>query len=64
MVEEALNEISMHARPGSFLIANRRARCCNYESVKELQGYKVISLEDLQTYDPPGKNDLLSNLGM
>lgn len=63
MVEEALGQIRTHAMPGSFLIANRRTRSCNYESVKELQDYKVISIEDLQTYDPPGKNELLCNLG-
>ena len=63
MVEEALNEICAHAKPGSYLIANRRARCCNYESLKELKEYKVISIEDLQKYDTPGKNELLHNLG-
>lgn len=63
MVEEALNEIRAHAVPGSFLIANKRARCCNYESLKELQDYRVLCIEDLQTYDTPGKNELFANLG-
>ncbi|XP_003428052.1 uncharacterized protein LOC100680094 isoform X1 [Nasonia vitripennis] len=62
MVEEALNEIRAHAVPGSFLIANKRARCCNYEALKELQEYTVLCIEDLQTYDTPGKNELLANL--
>ena len=63
MVEEALKEICAHARPGSILLANERARCCNYESLKELKDYTVISIEDLKRHDPPEKNDLLSNLG-
>lgn len=63
MVEEALNVICSHAKPGSYLIANQRARCCNYESLKELTEYKVICIEDLQIYDTPGKNELLGNLG-
>lgn len=64
MVEEALNEICDHAKPGSILITNKRARCCNYESLKELEEYQVINIEDLQKYDTPGKNELLGNLGL
>ncbi|XP_014231810.1 uncharacterized protein LOC106655769 [Trichogramma pretiosum] len=62
MVEEALNEIGTHSAPGSTLIANRRARYCNYENVKELKGFKVIGIEELQIHDPPEKNELFSNL--
>ncbi|XP_023247428.1 uncharacterized protein LOC106635802 isoform X2 [Copidosoma floridanum] len=62
MVEEALKEICAHAKPGSYLIANKKARCCNYESLKELKDYKVVSLEGLQTHDTPGKNELLNNI--
>ncbi|KAJ8681214.1 hypothetical protein QAD02_017001 [Eretmocerus hayati] len=62
MVEEALNEIRAHAKPGSYLIANKRARSCSYESLKELKDYHVISIEDLQMYDTPGKSELLSDL--
>ncbi|XP_058791625.1 uncharacterized protein LOC131664495 [Phymastichus coffea] len=62
MVEEALKEICAHAKPGSYLLANQRARCCNYESLQELKEYRVICIEDLQIYDTPGKNELLGNL--
>lgn len=63
MVEEALKEIVQHAAPGSFIVANSRARCCSYESIQELKQYKVISVEDLRKFDPPGTNNLFNNLG-
>lgn len=63
MVEEALKEIVQHAAPGSFIVANGRARCCSYESLQELKQYKVISVENLQKFDPPGTNNLFNNLG-
>lgn len=63
MIEEALRVICSHIKPGSYVIANSKARCCNYESLKGLIDYKVISFEDLQIYDTPGKIDVLSNLG-
>ncbi|XP_048514099.1 uncharacterized protein LOC105683282 isoform X2 [Athalia rosae] len=62
MVEEALKEIVCHAVPGSFIVANSRARCCSYESLQELEQYKVISVENLQKFDCPGHNNLLNNL--
>ncbi|XP_012277776.1 uncharacterized protein LOC105698267 [Orussus abietinus] len=62
MVEEALKEVVRHALPGSYIVANSRARSCNYESLQELKQYRVISVEYLQKFDPPGKNKLLSNL--
>lgn len=64
MVKEALKEIAKHSAPGSYIVANNRARCCNFESLQELKQYKVISVEQLQKFDPPGKNKLLNNLGM
>lgn len=64
MVKEALKEITKHSAPGSYIVANSRARCCNYELLQELKQYKVISVEHLQKFDPPGKNKLLTNLGM
>lgn len=64
MVKEALKEIEKHSAPGSYIVANNRARCCNFESLQELKQYKVISVEQLQKFDPPGKNKLLNNLGM
>lgn len=63
MVEEALKEITRHTVPGSYIIANNKARCCSYESLLELKQYKVISVEQLQKFDPPGKCKLLENLG-
>lgn len=63
MVKEALKEITKHTAPGSYIVANSRARCCSYESLQELKQYKVISVEQLQKFDPPGKNKLLNNLG-
>lgn len=63
MVEEALKEITRHTVPGSYIIANNKARCCSYESLLELKQYKVISVEQLQKFDPPGKGKLLENLG-
>lgn len=63
MVEEALNEITQHVLPGSFIVANNKARCCNYESIKELQHYAVLNVEYLQKFDAPGKNKLLGILG-
>ncbi|KAG7203326.1 hypothetical protein KM043_010414 [Ampulex compressa] len=62
MVKEALKEITRHTVPGSYIVANNRARCCNYESLQELKQYKVISVEHLQKFDPPGKNKLFNNL--
>lgn len=64
MVKEALKEIEKHSAPGSYIVANSRARCCSFESLQELKQYKVISVEQLQKFDPPGKNKLLNNLGM
>lgn len=64
MVNEALKEIAKHSAPGSYIVANNRARCCNFESLQELEQYKVISVEQLQKFDPPGKNKLFNNLGM
>ncbi|KAK2583530.1 hypothetical protein KPH14_009486 [Odynerus spinipes] len=62
MVEEALKEITRHTVPGSYIIANNKARCCSYESLVDLKQYKVISIEQLQKFDPPGKCKLLENL--
>ncbi|XP_046426025.1 uncharacterized protein LOC124182594 isoform X1 [Neodiprion fabricii] len=62
MVEEALKEVVRHAAPGSFIVANSRARCCSYESLQELKQFKVISVENLQKFDAPGTNNLLHNL--
>lgn len=64
MVKEALKEIAKHSAPGSYIVANNRARCCSFELLQELKQYKVISVEQLQKFDPPGKNKLLNNLGM
>lgn len=63
MVKEALKEITKHCAPGSYIVANNRARSCSYESLQELKQYKVISVEHLQKFDPPGKSKLLNNLG-
>lgn len=63
MVKEALKEITRHTVPGSYIVANDRARCCNYESLQSLRQYKIISVEQLQKFDPPGKSKLLDNLG-
>ncbi|XP_043792904.1 uncharacterized protein LOC122715060 [Apis laboriosa] len=62
MVKEALKEIAKHSAPGSYIVANNRARCCSFELLQELKQYKVISVEQLQKFDPPGKNKLLNNL--
>lgn len=64
MVKEALKEIAKHSAPGSYIVANNRARCCSFDLLQELKQYKVISVEQLQKFDPPGKNKLLNNLGM
>ena len=64
MVKEALKEITKHSAPGSYIVANSRARCCSYEALQELKQYKMISVEQLQKFDPPGRNKLLNNLGM
>ncbi|XP_011155469.1 uncharacterized protein LOC105192883 [Solenopsis invicta] len=64
MVKEALEQITRHAASGSCIVANNRARCCNYESLQSLSiKYKIISVEQLQKYDPPGKSKLVNNLG-
>ncbi|XP_063972769.1 uncharacterized protein LOC135160294 isoform X2 [Diachasmimorpha longicaudata] len=63
MVEEAIKVITKQVLPGSFLVANRRARCCNYESLQELKQYGVFSVEYLQTFDGLGHQKLLGNLG-
>ena len=63
MVEEALSQIINHVLPGSYIIANSRARCCNYESVRELKQYGVLSVENLQKFDLPNKSKLATSLG-
>ncbi|XP_011308880.1 uncharacterized protein [Fopius arisanus] len=63
MVEEAIKVITKQVLPGSFLVANSRARCCNYESLQELKQYSVFSVEYLQKFDNPDHQKLLSNLG-
>jgi len=63
MVKEALKEITRHAIPGNYIVANDRARCCSYESLRSLRQYKIVSVEQLQKFDPPGKSKLLNNLG-
>jgi hypothetical protein len=62
-MKEAMKEIARHAMPGSFIVANERVSCCNYESLRSLKQYKIISVEQLQKFDPPGKNKLFDNLG-
>lgn len=62
-VEEALQQIRQHVVPESYIVANSKARCCNYESLLELKGYTVVSVEFLQKYDVPGKAEILKNLG-
>jgi len=62
-MKEAVKEIARHAMPGSFIVANERVSCCNYESLRSLKQYKIISVEQLQKFDPPGKNKLFDNLG-
>lgn len=63
MVKEALKEIVKHTVPGSYIVANDRVCCCSYESLQNLRQYKIISIEQLQKFDPPGKSKLLNNLG-
>lgn len=63
MVEEALKEMARHTVPGSYIVANNRACCCSYESLQRLKQYKVIDVEQLQKFDPPGRSKLLDNLG-
>lgn len=63
MVKEAMKEISQQVLPGSNLIANNCARCCNYESLQDLKQYRVYSVEQLQKLDKSYGNNLLSNLG-
>ncbi|KAL0104259.1 hypothetical protein PUN28_017171 [Cardiocondyla obscurior] len=62
MVKEALKEIVKHTVPGSYIVANERAYCCSYEVLQNLRQYQIISVEQLQKFDPPGKNKLLDNL--
>lgn len=62
VVKEALKEIVRHSAPGSYIVANSRARCCSFELLRELKQYTVISVEQLQKFDPPGKSKLLNNL--
>ncbi|KAK0095432.1 hypothetical protein PV326_008397 [Microctonus aethiopoides] len=62
MVEEAMKEISQQVLPGSDLIANNCARCCNYESLQDLKQYRVYSVEQLQKLDKSYGNNLMSNL--
>lgn len=63
MIEEALKEIMQHTVPGSYIVANNRVCCCNYESLQSLREYKIISVEQLQKFDSPEKSKLLNNLG-
>lgn len=63
MVEEALSEIIQHVLPGSYVVANGRARCCNYESVKELKQYAVLCVEYLQKFDSTNRNKFATTLG-
>ncbi|XP_011330205.1 uncharacterized protein LOC105275216 isoform X2 [Ooceraea biroi] len=62
MVKEAVMEIARHAMKGSFIVANERVSCCSYETLLRLKQYKIISVEQLQKFDPPGKNKLFDNL--
>ncbi|XP_012221348.1 uncharacterized protein [Linepithema humile] len=62
MIQEALKEVVRHAIPGSYIVANNHVSCCSYESLQSLRQYKVISVEQLQQFDPPGKSKLLDNL--
>ncbi|KAM0731755.1 hypothetical protein ACS0PU_001297 [Formica fusca] len=62
MVKEALKEIVKHTVPGSYIVANDRVCCCSYESLQSLRQYKIISIEQLQKFDPPGQSKLLDNL--
>lgn len=63
MIEEALQQVSSKAISGSCIVANDRASCCSYKSLQNLKQYKVISVEQLQKFDPPGESKLLYNLG-
>lgn len=63
MVKEALKEIVKHTVPGSYIVANDRVCCSSYESLQSLRQYKIISIEQLQKFDPPGQSKLLDNLG-
>ncbi|XP_011642183.1 uncharacterized protein LOC105430357 [Pogonomyrmex barbatus] len=62
MIKEALKEIARHIVPGSYIVASDRACCCSYESLQSLRQYKIISVEQLQKFDPPGKSKLVNNL--
>ncbi|XP_020291091.1 uncharacterized protein LOC109858353 isoform X2 [Pseudomyrmex gracilis] len=62
MIEEALQQISSKALSGSCIVANDRASCCSYKSLQSLKQYKVISVDQLQKFDPPGESKLLYNL--
>lgn len=63
MVEEALKEIMRHTVEGSYIVANNRVCCCSYDSLQSLRRYKIVDIEQLQKFDPPGKSKLLDNLG-
>lgn len=36
MVKEALKEIAKHSAPGSYIVANNRARCCSFDLLQEI----------------------------
>ncbi|KAH0561331.1 uncharacterized protein LOC123264905 [Cotesia glomerata] len=62
MIEEAIKQIVNQVLPGSYIVANSRARCCNYEALQDLKQYRVFSVEHLQKFDTPDTHKLLNNL--
>ncbi|GLH03768.1 hypothetical protein R5R35_014145 [Gryllus longicercus] len=63
VIEEALNHVTQHVRPGSTLVANDRAKYCPYEAIQTLEGYpNIISVETLIELDLPGTKRIQENL--
>ncbi|CAD6235091.1 GSCOCG00007801001-RA-CDS [Cotesia congregata] len=61
-ISKAIKQIVNQVLPGSYIVANSRARCCNYEALQDLKQYGVFSVEHLQKFDTPDTHKLLNNL--
>lgn len=62
-MDETINQIIQHVAPGSFIVANERARCYSFEALQQLKQYATFSIESLHKFDTSGGKELLRTLG-
>lgn len=62
-IDETIDIINKHIKPGSLLVVNKYSKWINYNSICKLNGYKTFCIDHLEKFDTNGSKNLRDNLG-